>query len=154
MVRATAAPVHIRRVLLPGPSTRAFPPPLAGTRSRPAVRLSPPPDMKITAVEALHCDAGWRPWTFIKIATDDGAIGWSECTDSHGSPRGIQGAVNDLAALLIGQDPRDVERLYWLLYSRTRQSAGSVIQKAIGGIENALLDIKAKDLGISVVVLF
>jgi L-alanine-DL-glutamate epimerase-like enolase superfamily enzyme len=31
---------------------------------------------------------------------------------------------------------------------------GSIIQKAIGGLENAMLDIKAKDLGISVCELF
>lgn len=106
--------------------------------------------MKIQTVETLHCDAGWRPWTFIKITTDTGLIGWSECTDSHGSPHGIAGCVKDLSVLLIGQDPRQIEKLYWMLYSRTRQSPGSVIQKAIGGIENALLDIKAKDLNLSV----
>jgi len=40
------------------------------------------------------------------------------------------------------------------MYSRTRQSPGSIIQKAIGGIENALLDIKAKKLGVPVYELF
>jgi L-alanine-DL-glutamate epimerase-like enolase superfamily enzyme len=110
--------------------------------------------MKITKIETLHCDAGWRPWTFIKIGTDDGIIGYSECTDSHGSPRGIAGVVQDLQSLLVGQDPRAVEKLYWDMYRATRQSPGSIIQKAIGGIENALLDIKAKALGIPVYELF
>src|SRR3989338_11160003 len=40
------------------------------------------------------------------------------------------------------------------MYSRTRQSAGSIIQKAIGGIENALLDIKAKSFDVPVYDLF
>lgn len=110
--------------------------------------------MKIASAETFHCDAGWRPWTFIKINTDEGLVGWSECTDSHGSPRGIAGVVEDLSLLLIGQDPRLVEKLYWQMYSRTRQSPGSIIQKAIGGIENALLDIKAKALGLPVYELF
>ncbi len=110
--------------------------------------------MKITKVETFHCDAGWRPWTFIKVSTDGGLIGWSECTDSHGSPRGIGGVVKDLLPLLVGQDPRMVEKLYWDMYSRTRQSPGSIVQKAIGGIENALLDVKAKLLGIPVYDLF
>ena len=110
--------------------------------------------MKITDIQTLHCDAGWRPWTFVKIATDDGLIGWSECTDSHGAPRGIEGTVKELSPLLIGQDPRQVEKLYWQMHSRTRQSPGSIIQKAIGGIENALLDIKAKALGVPVYELF
>ncbi|MBI3320843.1 MAG: mandelate racemase/muconate lactonizing enzyme family protein [Candidatus Omnitrophica bacterium] len=110
--------------------------------------------MNITKVETLHCDAGWRPWTFIKISTDDGLIGYSECTDSHGSPRGIAGCVKDLEPLLLGQDPRPVEKLYWDLYRATRQSPGSIVQKAIAGIENALLDIKAKALGVPVSELF
>lgn len=98
----------------------------------------------------MHCDAGWRVWTFIKITTDDGMVGWSECTDSHGSPQAIEGVVKDLQHLLIGKDPRAGEKIFWDLYSATRQSAGSVIQKTIAGIENALLDIKAKALGIPV----
>ncbi|HID60902.1 MAG TPA: mandelate racemase/muconate lactonizing enzyme family protein, partial [Hadesarchaea archaeon] len=106
--------------------------------------------MKITKVETLHCYAGWRPWSFIKITTDEGIVGYSECTDSHGSPRGITGCVKDLEPLLLEQDPGAVEKLYWDMYRATRQSPGSIIQKAIGGIENALLDIKAKALGIPV----
>lgn len=107
-------------------------------------------NMKIVSLQTLHCDAGWRVWTFIKIRTDQGITGWSECTDSHGSPRAIEGAVEDLKHLLIGKDPRAGEKIYWELYSVTRQSRGGVIQKAIAGIENALLDIKAKALGVPV----
>ena len=110
--------------------------------------------MKINSIETFCCDAGWRPWIFIKIATDDGIVGWSECTDSHGSPNGIMGVVSDLTPLLINEDPRATEKIFWKLFSRTRQSPGSIIQKAIGGIENALLDIKAKALGIPVYELF
>lgn len=110
--------------------------------------------MKIKEIKTFHCNAGWRPWTFLKISTDEGIIGWSECTDSHGSPLGIAGVVSDLSPLLIDKDPREIEALYSLMCARTRQSPGSVIQKAIGGIENALLDIKAKALGIPVYELF
>jgi len=110
--------------------------------------------MKITNVEMFHADAGWRPWSFIKISTDEGIIGWSECTDSHGSPRGMEGVVKDLSPLLMGEDPRSIENLLWHMYSRTRQSPGSIVQKAIGGIENALWDIKAKALGVPVYELF
>src|SRR3990167_6839765 len=102
----------------------------------------------------LHADAGWRTWSFVKIATNDGLIGWSECTDSHGSPLGMEGVVKDLSPLLVGQDPGKIERLCSDMHSRTRQSPGSVIQKAIGGIENALWDIKAKALGVPVYELF
>jgi L-alanine-DL-glutamate epimerase-like enolase superfamily enzyme len=110
--------------------------------------------VKVASIETLFCDAGWRPWIFLKATTDDGLVGWAEITDSHGSPRGLAGIVEDLAPLVVGRDPRAVERTYWDLYRHTRQSPGSVIAKAIGGIENALLDLKAKALGVPVHELF
>ena len=51
--------------------------------------------MKIARIEALHCDGGWRPWTFVRVETDDGLVGWGECSDNR-SPYGIAGAVRDL----------------------------------------------------------
>jgi galactonate dehydratase len=110
--------------------------------------------MRVAALETLFCDAGWRPWIFLKATTDDGLVGWAEITDSHGSPRGLAGIVDDLAPVVVGKDPRATERLYWELYRHTRQSPGSVIAKAIAGVENALLDIKAKALGVPVYELF
>ena len=110
--------------------------------------------MKLASLETLSCDAGWRPWLFVKATTDDGLVGWSEVTDSHGSPTGLAGVVRDLAPLVVGRDPGAVEAIHWDLYRRTRQSPGSIVQKAIGGIENALLDLKGKALGVSVAELF
>jgi L-alanine-DL-glutamate epimerase-like enolase superfamily enzyme len=110
--------------------------------------------VKVASLETLFCDAGWRPWIFLKATADDGSVGWAEITDSHGSPRGIAGIVEDLAPLVVGRDPRPVEAIYWELYRATRQSPGSVIAKAIAGIENALLDLKAKALGVPVYELF
>src|SRR5205807_2362089 len=109
--------------------------------------------MKIARVEALHCDGGWRPWTFVRIETDDGLVGWGECSDNR-SPHGIAGSVRDVADLLIGQDPRPVERLYWDMLRRMRQNSGGVSHKAMAGIELALWDIKAKALGVPVYELF
>jgi len=31
--------------------------------------------MKIIKVEDLHCDAGWRVNSFLKITTDEGIVG-------------------------------------------------------------------------------
>jgi L-alanine-DL-glutamate epimerase-like enolase superfamily enzyme len=110
--------------------------------------------MKVAQLETLTCDAGWRPWVFLKATTDDGSVGWAEITDSHGSPRGLAGIVEDLSPYVVGQDPRAVERIVWELFRATRQSPGSVIQKAIGGTENALLDLKGKALDVPVYELF
>jgi L-alanine-DL-glutamate epimerase-like enolase superfamily enzyme len=109
--------------------------------------------MKITQVEAMICDAGWRPWTFVKIRTDDGLTGYGECSDNR-TPRAIAGCVDDLKPFLLGQDPRPVERLYWDMYRATRQSPGGIAAKAMAGIDCALWDIKAKALGVPVYELF
>jgi L-alanine-DL-glutamate epimerase-like enolase superfamily enzyme len=110
--------------------------------------------MKVTGLETFFCDAGWRPWIFLKATADDGSYGWAEVTDSHGSPRGLAGIVEDLAPLVIGRDPQATERVYWDLYRATRQSPGGLVAKAIAAIENALLDLKAKAIGVSVCELF
>jgi galactonate dehydratase len=34
--------------------------------------------MKIAKIEDLHADGGWRVFSFLKITTDDGLVGWSE----------------------------------------------------------------------------
>ena len=108
---------------------------------------------RISRVTAFHCDAGWRPWTFVKIETDDGLVGWGECSDSR-NPHGVAGSVRDLEPLLIGEDPRAVERLYWDMLRAFRQNLGGSSHKAIAGVELALWDIKAKALGVPVYELF
>src|SRR5687768_5558759 len=87
---------------------------------------------------------------FVRAETDTGLVGYSECSDSFGSNAAIAGAVDELSARIIGTDPRASERTFWDLYRLSRQSAGGAVQKAIAGIENALLDLKAKELGVPV----
>jgi galactonate dehydratase len=41
--------------------------------------------MKIERVETMQADAGWRMFSFLKLVTDDGIIGWSEFNESFGS---------------------------------------------------------------------
>ncbi len=105
--------------------------------------------MKITQVEPLHCDAGWRPWTFVKVTTDEGLVGYGECSDGRG-PLAVAAAVRDFAPVLLGRDPGAVEMLYTDMYRLARQSPGSIAQKAIAGIDCALWDIKGKALGVPV----
>ena len=109
--------------------------------------------MKIRSVETLRADAGWRLFSFLKITTDSGIIGWSEYNESFGSA-GLSGVIEALAPIIVGKDPRPVERLISTLHVMTRQSRGGINHQAIAAIENALLDIKGKDLGIPVYALF
>lgn len=109
--------------------------------------------MRITAIEDLHCDAGWRNFSYLKISTDEGITGWSEYNESYGS-QGLSHVIGLLGRALIGRDPRPVGRISADLAKMTRQAPAGVNQQAIGAIENALLDIKAKALGVPVYSLF
>jgi len=108
--------------------------------------------MRIARVQAMHCDAGWRPWTFVRVETDSGLVGWGECSDSR-NPYGVAGCVRDFQPVLIGQDPRHIQRLYWDMLRASRQNLGGVSHKAIAGVELALWDITAKALGVPVYAL-
>ena len=37
--------------------------------------------MKITGVKTFIVDGIFRPWTFVKIETDSGIVGWGDCTE-------------------------------------------------------------------------
>ena len=108
--------------------------------------------MKITDVESLRAGAGWRNFDFLKISTDEGLVGWSEYNESFGGV-GVSAAIAALAPALVGKDPRPWEAHVALLYALRRQASGGMVQQAIGAIENALLDLNARALGIPVYAL-
>ena len=37
--------------------------------------------MRITKLTTLRADGGWRPFSFLKVDTDEGLVGWSEFLD-------------------------------------------------------------------------
>ena len=102
---------------------------------------------RIANVEILACDAGWRNYHFVKATTDDGAVGWSEYDEGFGSP-GVSAAIERLSTRVVGQNAFQHERVYAELFAATRPATGGVVAQALGAIENALLDAKAKLLGV------
>jgi galactonate dehydratase len=102
---------------------------------------------KVAKLETLSCDAGWRNYHFVKVTTDTGIVGWSEFDEGFGAP-GLSAAIQRLAPRVVGQDANDHERIYQELYAITRPAAGGVVALALGAIENALLDAKAKSLSV------
>jgi galactonate dehydratase len=109
--------------------------------------------MKIDRIEALHADGAWRNLDFLKITTDTGIVGWSEYNESFGG-QGVTAMIQSLVPILVGQDPGRYEAISAWLYARGRTAQGGITQQAIAAIENALIDIKAKALGLPVYELF
>ena len=134
--------------------------------------------MKITKVEATWVqvpipperqhlsDFGKQPSfdsVIVRIETDAGITGWGEAkagVASTASCGGLAAIINlDFAPLLLGQDPRDISRLWDTLYSMPRQGfaidRGHVFPalgrrglsiSAIAGVDLALWDILGKSL--------
>jgi galactonate dehydratase len=109
--------------------------------------------MKVKGYEVFKCDAGWRTFSFLKIMTADGIVGWSEYNESFGSP-GLSGVIEAMMPGVVGMDPMDIELVNAVLATRSTQSRGGVVRQAVAAIENALLDIKGKALGVPVYQLF
>jgi L-alanine-DL-glutamate epimerase-like enolase superfamily enzyme len=103
--------------------------------------------MKIDGYEVLHCDAGWRKFSFLRLHADDGTTGISEYNESYGSP-GLTGVIEGQLQWVLGANPLAHERISAELYARTRQAHGGMAQQASAAIENALLDLKARALDV------
>jgi L-alanine-DL-glutamate epimerase-like enolase superfamily enzyme len=78
-------------------------------------------------------------WTLVRIETDEGITGLGECFFAPG----LTSILRSLEPLLLGEDPRDVHRLFRKLQLAT-SGAGSVagiIYNGLSGIEAALWDL-------------
>jgi galactonate dehydratase len=104
--------------------------------------------MKVRAISTVVVNARMRNWVFVKVETDQpGLIGWGEAS-LEWNTRAVVGAVEDLAELVVGEDPRQTEHLWQVMYRQHFFKGGAVTMSAISGIDQALHDIKAKELGV------
>lgn len=87
-----------------------------------------------------------RTALMVKIETDSGLVGWGETAPISGARGTID---NQLAPLLIGQDPLRYRQLWRKLWG-----ANFGHGLAVGAVEMALNDVRGKALGMSVADLF
>ena len=101
--------------------------------------------MKITRITTAVVEANYD-YTFVRIETDrDGLYGTGECFFAPG----LTAIYRELASLLIGRDPREIQRLVQHLARKT-SAAGStagIVWNAITGIDAALHDLVGKAYG-------
>lgn len=104
--------------------------------------------MKITGLSTAVVEAN-LDYTYVRLYTDeDGLEGTGECFPAPG----LTAILGDMEGLLIGRDPRELERNIRYL-ARKGSGAGSsagIIWNAISGIDAALHDIVGKFYGIPV----
>jgi L-alanine-DL-glutamate epimerase-like enolase superfamily enzyme len=103
----------------------------------------------------------------VRVETDCGITGWGEAKAGVGSAAacaGLAAIINDdYAPLLVGQDPRDISRLWDVMYNTPREgyavASGYALPQvgrrglsisAIAGVDVALWDILGKSLNVPV----
>jgi L-alanine-DL-glutamate epimerase-like enolase superfamily enzyme len=109
--------------------------------------------VRIAAVETVLYEPRWpgdpfapqgRVFALVRVRSDGGLEG-------IGRGWGAQaGLVQELAPLLVGEDPRDVERLWARLYATTigRHGQERALVAAIGMLDVALWDLYGKGVGL------
>jgi L-alanine-DL-glutamate epimerase-like enolase superfamily enzyme len=107
---------------------------------RASVAVTP---MKITRIR-YYRDPGSRPIYnqsshIVTVETDQGIAGIGE--------GGTKDSIEQCAALLIGEDPSRIDRLWQLMYRGYFYPAGREKLHALGALDLALWDIKGKALG-------
>jgi L-alanine-DL-glutamate epimerase-like enolase superfamily enzyme len=121
--------------------------------------------VKITEVETLHLSLptiveecnGTQDALLVKITTDTGLVGIGEVDSSPAVAKAIFDApfshsiASGLRQLLLGEDPRDIERLWEKMYRGTIYFGrrGAAIH-AISGADIALWDLLGKATGLPV----
>ncbi len=120
--------------------------------------------MKISEVRAialaipLRAQVPASPWAggvgkqvLVRIATDDGVVGWGECF-AYGAPLAVCNVVDEaLAPLLVGQDPAQIERLTGeLQHALMIWGRRGLAMCALSGIDIALWDLAGKARGVPV----
>jgi galactonate dehydratase len=104
--------------------------------------------MKITDIKVWLVEGVKYNWTLLKIYTDEGITGVGEATNWPGSQI-VEAAAKEAGARIIGLDPMRTDFIWTKLY-RDLNWVGpfGASMCAISGIDMALLDLKAKKLGV------
>ena len=99
--------------------------------------------MKITDIKVIVSCPG-RNFVTVKIVTDEGVYGIGDAT-LNGRELAVAAYLEEhVAACLIGRDAEQIEDIWQYLYRGCYWRRGPVTMTAIGAIDTALWDIKAK----------
>src|SRR5260370_15524121 len=90
---------------------------------------------------------------FVQVLTDDGITGIGECSPMQG-PVLAHFVDTALKPLVVGEDPREIDRLWHKMLFRTYKLGAQGVQpEGIAGIDIALWDILGKVAGLPICTL-
>ena len=102
--------------------------------------------MAITHAD-VYVNRPGRNFVTLRLTTDDGLVGWGDAT-LNGRELTVATELRDhVAPLLIGRDDATIQDIWQYLYRGVYWRGGPVGMTAIGAVDMALWDIKAKRAG-------
>jgi galactonate dehydratase len=108
--------------------------------------------MKITGVTPWlikSASSYWGEFLFVEVTTDGGISGWGEITTTTKlANRALRAMLQQIGAIIIGEDPAHIERLWHKLFrSFTYMGSRGAAVECVSAIDIALWDIRGKALG-------
>jgi len=119
-----------------------------------ALQTRSAPVTKITRIDTIYWKgrdaAPWWPcWTWLRLHTDSGHIGLGETYSRNEAEAALIHSV--VAPLLLGEDPRDIERIWSKLYRTFDvQVTGGTEMHVLSAIDLALWDLLGNTLDLPV----
>jgi L-alanine-DL-glutamate epimerase-like enolase superfamily enzyme len=139
-----------RRTFLPS----LLAPALAGLQQQGIAQASSAPAMKITRIDTTYWRSGaelpWKPnWVWVRVYADSGLVGLGETYPRNEAEASL--VHSTIAGLLLGRDPRDIERIWADLYRTFDfQVTGGAEMRVLSAIDLALWDLQGKALDLPV----
>lgn len=111
--------------------------------------------IRITAVSTFLTAPHGCPHLVVRVETNEPGLYGLGCASDPQRTLAVRSVLDDyLAPMLIGRDPDDIDDIHRLLLNSAYWRGGSVTGNALGGIDVALWDLKAKRLGAPLYSLF
>ncbi|MFD9324442.1 enolase C-terminal domain-like protein [Streptomyces sp. NPDC060065] len=111
--------------------------------------------IRITAVRTFLTAPHGCPHLVVRVETNEPGLYGLGCASDPQRTLAVRSVLDDyLSPMLIGRDPDDIEDIHRLLLNSAYWRGGSVTGNALGGVDVALWDLKAKRLGAPLYSLF
>ncbi|WP_371543387.1 mandelate racemase [Streptomyces sp. NBC_00554] len=111
--------------------------------------------IRITAVRTFMTAPHGCPHLVVRVETNEPGLYGLGCASDPQRTLAVRSVLDDyLAPMLTGRDPDDIEDIHRLLLNSAYWRGGSVTGNALGGVDVALWDLKAKRLGAPLYSLF
>ncbi|MEV6171763.1 enolase C-terminal domain-like protein [Streptomyces sp. NPDC051954] len=104
--------------------------------------------IRITAVRTFLTAPHGCPHLIVRVETNDPGLYGLGCASDPQRTLAVRTVLDEyLGPLLLGRDPDDIEDIHRLLLNSSYWRGGSIEGNALGGVDVALWDLKAKRLG-------